>query len=56
MNPSNLEIAATVIFALAVIHTFIASKFQKMAHNYPTGSIMENLFHFLGEVEAVYDF
>ena len=54
MNPSNLEIAATVIFALAVVHTFIASKFQKMAHNYPTGSIMENLFHFLGEVEAVF--
>jgi hypothetical protein len=54
MNPSNIEIAATVIFALAVIHTFVAAKFQKMAHNYPTGSIMENLFHFLGEVEAVF--
>lgn len=54
MNPTNLEIAATVIFAVAVIHTFIASKFQKMAHNYPTGSIMENLLHFLGEVEAVF--
>ncbi|MEC7181844.1 MAG: putative Na+/H+ antiporter, partial [Bdellovibrionota bacterium] len=54
VNPSTLEITATVIFALAVIHTFIASKFQQMAHHYPTGSIMENLFHFLGEVEAVF--
>lgn len=54
MNPSTLEIIATVLFALAVCHTFIATKFEAMAHKYPDGSIRENLFHFLGEVEAIF--
>ncbi len=54
MNPSTLEIIATVLFALAVCHTFIATKFEAMAHKYPEGSIRENLFHFLGEVEAIF--
>ncbi len=54
MNPSTLEIVATVLFALAVLHTFVATKFEKLAHKYPEGSIPENLFHFLGEVEAIF--
>jgi len=54
MNPSTLEIIATVLFTLAVCHTFIATKFEAMAHKYPEGSIQENLFHFLGEVEAIF--
>jgi hypothetical protein len=54
MNPGIVEIAATIIFALAVIHTFLVSKFAKMAHHYPEGSMGENLFHFLAEVEAVF--
>lgn len=54
MNPTTLEIVATVLFGLAVCHTFIASKFEKLAHQYPQGSIKENLFHFLGEVEAIF--
>ena len=54
MNPSNLEIVATLLFAVAVIHTFIAGKFTKMAHKYPEGSIGENFFHFMGEVEVVF--
>lgn len=54
MNPSTLEIGATVLFALAVMHTFVATKFEALAHKYPEGSIPENLFHFLGEVEAIF--
>lgn len=54
MNPSTLEIVATALFALAVMHTFVATKFEKLAHQYPEGSIRENLFHFLGEVEAIF--
>lgn len=54
MNPSKVEIAASAIFGLAVIHTFIVSKFQKMAKKYPQGSIAENIFHFLGEIEVVF--
>ncbi len=54
MNPSFLEMVATVIFALAICHTFLASKFAHLAHKYPEGSIGENFWHFMGEVEAVF--
>lgn len=54
MNPTTMEVIGTVIFALAVLHTFLVSKFQHLAHKYPEGSIGENIFHFLGEVEAVF--
>ena len=53
-GPTTLEIIATVLFAAAVLHTFVATKFEKLAHKYPEGSIQENLFHFLGEVEAIF--
>jgi hypothetical protein len=54
MNPSVIEIAATVIFACAVIHTFLVGKFAKIAHHYPEGSMGENFWHFMAEVEAVF--
>lgn len=54
MNPSILEVIGTICFALAVLHTFSVGYFQKLAHKYKEGSIGENLFHFLGEVEAVF--
>lgn len=54
MNPTFIEVAATVIFAVAVLHTFMVKKFEQMAHHYPEGSMGENLFHFLAEVEAVF--
>ena len=54
MNPTTLELAATIIFGLAVLHTFLAKKIENIGHRYPEGSIPENLFHFLGEVEVVF--
>jgi hypothetical protein len=54
MNPTTIELIGTILFALAVIHTFFVKRFEDMAHKYPEGSIGENLFHFLGEVEAVF--
>ncbi|WP_309399903.1 putative Na+/H+ antiporter [Cerasicoccus maritimus] len=70
-NPFN--VIATVIFLLAVAHTFMCAKFNKMAHhyehehqenlkkegnNYSPGkepvSFKATLFHFLGEVEAIF--
>lgn len=54
MNPTTLQIVGTVLFALAVIHTFLVKKFENIAHKYPEGSIGENFFHFMGEVEAVF--
>lgn len=49
-----MEILATVLFAIAVLHTFLISRFQHLAHRYPEGSIGENFFHLLGEVEVVF--
>jgi Putative Na+/H+ antiporter len=54
MNPTTIQIAATAIFAIAVIHTFVVSKFADMAHHHPEGSMMRNLLHYLAEVEAVF--
>lgn len=54
MNPGIVEIAATIIFALAIIHTFLVSKFAHIAHSYPEGSMGENFWHFMAEVEAVF--
>jgi len=54
MNPTGMEVLATVLFGLAVIHTFLVKKFETISHKYPNGSIPAEFFHFLGEVEAVF--
>ena len=54
MNPTDIQLVGTILFAIAVLHTFLVSKFEHLAHKYPEGSVGENLFHFLGEVEAVF--
>lgn len=70
-DPFN--IVATIIFLMAVVHTFLASTFNKMAHKYEHDhqewlkthdkvyvdgkqpvSFKGTLFHFLGEVEAIF--
>lgn len=54
MNPTPIELLATVLFVIAVAHTFLVKKFENLAHKYPKGSIGAEAFHFLGEVEAVF--
>ncbi|MCB0280388.1 MAG: putative Na+/H+ antiporter [Calditrichaeota bacterium] len=49
-----IDYLATFLFACAIIHTFVAGKFNKMAMKYPEGSMKENIFHFLGEIEVVF--
>ncbi len=49
-----IEIIATVLFIIAVIHTFLCSRFMHWAHRYPQGSVRYNLLHVLGEVEIVF--
>lgn len=51
---SAIEISGTVCFVLALIHTFMVGRFQKLANRFPSGSIPENLFHLLGEVEVTF--
>ncbi len=54
MNPTSIEIAATALFILAVLHTFAVKYFARWAHKYPHGSIPENVLHFLAETEVVF--
>lgn len=54
MPVSPVEILATVLFSIAVLHTFLAKRFAKWAHRYPKGSIPENALHFLAETEVVF--
>ena len=54
MNPSAIEVIATILFVLAVLHTFLVKQFAKWAHRYPAGSIPENVLHFLSETEVVF--
>lgn len=49
-----MEILATVLFAVAVLHTFCVKRFAHWAHKYPEGSIKENVLHFLAETEVVF--
>lgn len=50
----TMEPIATILFGLAVLHTFSVKRFLHLAHKYPIGSIGENFFHLLGEVEVVF--
>ncbi len=53
MSPSTLQIVAAVLFALALIHTFSTSVFERLAHTRPAHA---GLWHLLGEVEVVFGF
>jgi len=48
------NIVVTVIFALAVVHTFFCPKFLHAAHAAAKGSRRARLLHVLGEVELVF--
>ena len=54
MSSDTIQILGTILFALAVLHTFSIKVFQQLARKFPEGSIQENLFHLLGEVEIVF--
>jgi Na+/H+ antiporter NhaD/arsenite permease-like protein len=51
---NDVELLGSVIFFLAILHTFSVKRFQTLARRYPEGSVLENLFHLLGEVEVVF--
>lgn len=51
---AHSEKLGTVFFALSILHSFSVKWFQQLALKYPEGSIPENIFHLLGEVEVVF--
>jgi hypothetical protein len=53
VSPTTLQLVAAVLFALALIHTFSTSVFERLAHARPAHA---GLWHLLGEVEVVFGF
>ena len=53
MNFTPTELGASIIFAIAVIHTFCTSYFEMLAKHSPKHA---GLWHLLGEVEIVFGF
>ena len=53
---SILDVFGSVIFAIAIIHTFLTSYFQSLARKFSGNHILENVFHLAGEVEIVFGF
>ncbi|HOX53555.1 MAG TPA: putative Na+/H+ antiporter, partial [Fibrobacteria bacterium] len=53
MDPSPLQTAALVLFALALVHVFMASRLERLAHRFPSHA---GTLHLLGEVEVVFGF
>jgi hypothetical protein len=53
MSASLIQLIASVIFAIAILHTFSVKFFKKLAHQYPRH---EKFFDMLGEVEIVFGF
>jgi hypothetical protein len=51
---NTFNIIALVIFVLAILHTFSVKYFQHLASLHPEGSVAENFYHLLGEVEVVF--
>lgn len=54
MSMTSTELLATILFGLAVLHTFCVKRFAHWAHQYPAGSLRENVLHFLSETEVVF--
>jgi hypothetical protein len=50
-GPSALQLVATILFGVAVLHTFTVGYFQRLAHLQPAHA---GLWHLLGEVEIVF--
>ena len=51
VNPTPIELAATVLFALAVAHTFSTKYFHRLAERQPAHA---GIWHLLAEVEVVF--
>jgi hypothetical protein len=53
LSPTTMQLIATAVFAIAVLHTFSTRVFEHVAHIQPRHA---GLWHLLGEVEVVFGF
>lgn len=54
MNPSTLEILGTLIFGVAILHTFMVQKILNWSHHFPKNSMRAGFLHLIGEIEIVF--
>jgi hypothetical protein len=52
-TPDAIQVVSAVVFAIALLHTFAAKQFDRLAHRFPRHG---GLLHLLGEVEVVFGF
>ncbi len=53
MNHIPFEWVAATLFGLAILHTFVAKQFERLAHARPAHA---GIWHLLGEIEVVFGF
>jgi hypothetical protein len=53
LNPSTIQLIGSVIFAVAILHTFMTQLFERLAHRHPKHA---GIWHLLAEVEVVFGF
>jgi len=53
VTPTTLQLIGTLLFAVAIVHTFATSFFEHLAHTRPRHA---GLWHLLGEVEVAFGF
>jgi hypothetical protein len=53
MQATLPEMVGTALFAVAILHTFLASRFERLAQRHPAHA---GVWHLLGEVETVFGF
>src|SRR5690349_4458014 len=51
--PHTIDIVAAVLLGIALVHTFTARQFERLANRFPAHA---GLFHLLGEIEVVFGF
>jgi hypothetical protein len=51
---TSIDKLGTILFTLAVLHTFVASQILKFSKRFKAGSPRQLIFHWLGEIETVF--
>ncbi len=54
LNPTPIELFATALFGIAVVHTFCVKRFANWSHHFPSNSVSAHFLHFLAETEIIF--
>ena len=56
LTPTPIELLATALFGLAVLHTFCVQRFANWSRHFPANSVAAHCLHLLAETEIVFGF